>query len=99
GDRPQIVWGASSAYFPNTTRWDYIRFGTIPPGETGDVNCDGRVNNFDIDPFVLALSDANEYTAAYPVCDISTADIDGDGAVNNFDIDGFVACLTAGSCP
>ncbi|MBL8878435.1 MAG: hypothetical protein JNG88_04875, partial [Phycisphaerales bacterium] len=62
------------------------------------VNCDGRVNNFDIDPFVLALSDANEYAAAYPACDISTADIDGDGAVNNFDIDGFVACLVNG-CP
>lgn len=97
-DQPLIVWGARSAYFPNTTRWDYIRFGTIPPGERGDVNCDGRINNFDIDPFVLALSDATAYASEHPACDINTADANADGQVNNFDIDGFVACLVNG-CP
>jgi spore coat protein A len=62
----------------------------------GDVNCDGLVNNFDIDPFVLALSDPDGYAAAYPQCARITADIDGDGAVNNFDIDAFVALLAGG---
>lgn len=59
----------------------------------GDLNCDGVVNNFDIDPFVLALSDPPGYAAAYPSCDRSGADIDGDGDVTNFDIDPFVAML------
>ncbi|MGE0479518.1 MAG: hypothetical protein AB7Q17_03495 [Phycisphaerae bacterium] len=66
----------------------------------GDMNCDGVVNNFDIDPFVLALTDAAAYAAAYPGCNVSNADINGDGLVNNFDIDFFVNCLTSGSgCP
>lgn len=66
--------------------------------ERGDCNCDGRVNNFDIDAFVLALSDEATYRENYPACSILTADINGDGAVNNFDIDPFVLCLTA-DCP
>ncbi|MGE0481486.1 MAG: peptidoglycan DD-metalloendopeptidase family protein [Phycisphaerae bacterium] len=64
----------------------------------GDLNCDGVVNNFDIDPFVLALTDPAAYATAFPNCDIGNADISGDGMVNNFDIDPFVACLT-GACP
>ncbi|MBL8878844.1 MAG: hypothetical protein JNG88_06955 [Phycisphaerales bacterium] len=61
--------------------------------EVGDCNCDGRVNNFDIDAFVLALSDPAGYQAAYPDCALTTADVNGDGAVNNFDIDPFVMLL------
>jgi hypothetical protein len=64
----------------------------------GDLNCDGLVNNFDIDPFVLALSDAAGYAAQYPDCNIDNADIDGDGAINNFDIDPFVDCVANGGC-
>ncbi|MGE0481067.1 MAG: hypothetical protein AB7Q17_11405 [Phycisphaerae bacterium] len=60
----------------------------------GDLNCDGLVNNFDIDPFVLALTDPASYAAAFPTCDISRADVNDDGLVNNFDIDPFVALLT-----
>ncbi|MGE0480858.1 MAG: hypothetical protein AB7Q17_10350 [Phycisphaerae bacterium] len=65
----------------------------------GDPNCDGAVDNFDIDPFVLALADAGAYAAAYPDCDINNADVNGDGAVNNFDIDPFVQCVVGGGCP
>jgi len=60
----------------------------------GDLNCDGRVNNFDIDPFVLALTNPIRYGAVYPDCDRRNADVNGDGAVNNFDIDPFVKLLT-----
>ncbi|MGE0479359.1 MAG: M20/M25/M40 family metallo-hydrolase [Phycisphaerae bacterium] len=60
----------------------------------GDVNCDGAVNNFDIDPFVLALTDASAYTAAFPACAVVLADVNHDGLVNNFDIDAFVTLLT-----
>ena len=65
----------------------------------GDMNCDGVVNNFDIDAFVLALTSAehipafDDYYAVYPDCDGMRADCDGSGAVNNFDIDAFVGLL------
>jgi hypothetical protein len=60
----------------------------------GDVNCDGLVNGYDIDPFVLALTDPAGYAAAFPTCDMRTADLNYDGAVNGYDIDPFVAVLT-----
>ncbi|MBL8878379.1 MAG: hypothetical protein JNG88_04595 [Phycisphaerales bacterium] len=56
----------------------------------GDCNCDGVLNNFDIDAFVLALTDPAAYEATYPECNIFEADINGDGRVDNFDIDPFV---------
>jgi outer membrane protein assembly factor BamB len=60
----------------------------------GDVNCDGLINVFDIDPFVLALADPTAYAATLPDCDINNADANGDGQVNVFDIDPFVELLT-----
>ena len=60
----------------------------------GDLNCDGNINNFDIEPFVLALTDEAAYNAAYPDCDRNLADIDTNGTVNNFDIEPFVDLLT-----
>jgi hypothetical protein len=65
---------------------------------TADMNCDGAVNTFDIDPFVLALSDPLAYATAFPLCNGNNGDVNCDGAVNTFDIDPFVACLTAGGC-
>ena len=64
----------------------------IPP--PGDLNCDGVVDNFDVDPFVLAITDQTGYQAAYPGCDYMLADINDDGSVNNFDIEPFVDLLT-----
>ncbi len=64
----------------------------------GDINCDGTVNFFDIDPLVLALSGPAAYSAQFPDCDYLTADIDGNGAVDFFDIDPFVGCLQSGGC-
>jgi hypothetical protein len=60
----------------------------------GDMNCDGVVNNFDITPFVHALTNPDGYAAEYPDCDIAAGDINGDGLVNNFDITPFVHLLT-----
>ncbi|MBL8880358.1 MAG: hypothetical protein JNG88_14690 [Phycisphaerales bacterium] len=60
----------------------------------GDLNCDGNLNNFDIDAFVVALTESEEtYNSLYPNCDKLFADIDGNGLVNNFDINPFVALL------
>ncbi|MGE0479307.1 MAG: esterase-like activity of phytase family protein [Phycisphaerae bacterium] len=65
----------------------------------GDLNCDGVVNNFDIDPFVLAVADPAAYHAAFPNCDMHAADANRSGAVDNFDIDAFVDCLLMSGCP
>jgi hypothetical protein len=65
-------------------------------GTPGDLNCDGLVNNFDIDPFVLAISDPAAYAQQFPDCDINNADINDDGNINNFDIDPFVALISGG---
>ena len=59
----------------------------------GDMNCDGVNDNFDIDAFVLALTDPSGYGAAYPACDSMLADCDHDGSVSNFDIDAFIDLL------
>jgi hypothetical protein len=61
-----------------------------------DLNCDGAVNVFDIDPFVLALTSPAEYEVAFAGCFIELADCNGDGLVNAFDIDPFVEILTGG---
>ena len=63
------------------------------PHTLGDLSCDGSVNAFDIDPFVLALTDPDGYAAAWPDCDIMNADCNADGVVNAFDIDPFVELL------
>jgi hypothetical protein len=60
----------------------------------GDLNCDGLLNAFDIDPFVLALTSPETYAVAFPDCDRMLADCNGDGLVNAFDIDPFVLLLT-----
>jgi hypothetical protein len=65
----------------------------------GDLNCDGTVNGYDIDPFVLALTSAPDfeaYQAAFPSCEGLLADVNGDGMVNGYDIDPFVQLLTGG---
>ncbi len=64
----------------------------------GDLNCDGVVSPFDIDPFVLALVDPAGFAAVFPNCNILNADINGDGLINPFDIDPFVECIVNGSC-
>ena len=67
--------------------------GLAPRFDPGDVNCDGEVNAFDIEPFLTALFDPEGYAAQYPDCDISYADINGDGSIDAFDIEPFLAIL------
>ncbi|MBL8880277.1 MAG: hypothetical protein JNG88_14280 [Phycisphaerales bacterium] len=66
----------------------------LTPFFLGDMNCDDLVNAFDIDPFVLYLSEPAAYAAEYPNCAGRwPADANQDGVVNNFDIDAFVELL------
>lgn len=59
----------------------------------GDMNCDGFVDNEDIDPFALAITDPTLYATTWPNCNIDYADMNGDGFVDNEDIDGFIALI------
>ncbi len=59
----------------------------------GDMNCDGLVKSFDIDPFTQALTNPTAYAAAHPDCMIELGDINGDGLVNAFDLNAFVDVL------
>lgn len=61
----------------------------------GDTNCDGMINFFDIDPFILAVLDPAGYAAAFPGCRLGNANANGDGAVDLFDVDAFVTLLFA----
>ncbi|MBL8879256.1 MAG: YncE family protein [Phycisphaerales bacterium] len=60
----------------------------------GDMNGDGQLNNFDIDPFVLALTQPDQYAAQFPGLNGACAgDVNGIDGLNNFDIDPFVELL------
>lgn len=59
----------------------------------GDVNCDGRVNALDVEPFVLALFDPRAYEERWPECDARLADTNGDWRVDVFDIETFIELL------
>jgi len=64
---------------------------------TGDMNGDGEVNNLDINPFVLALTDEEAFKNQFDADPATVGDINGDGQLNNLDINPFVELLTEGS--
>lgn len=75
-----------------------------------DANCDGVVNNFDIDGFVAGLLFRDEGSAPGVYLATGAAqqcwedrgcwgDVNGDQAFNNFDIDPFVLCILEVGCP
>lgn len=76
---------AFSAVIPDAAPAD------IPPGpwpgpKKGDMNGDGRVDNFDIHDFETALVNPEEYSRRYPYYAQSVGDINNDGVFDNFDI-------------
>ena len=58
------------------------------PCDPCDMNCDGSIDAFDIEPFLDLLFDPN----ATP-CNTCTGDVNADGTVDAFDIEPFLACL------
>jgi len=68
--------------------------------QRGDMNCDGAIDLFDIDPFTVALTSATQnppfadYNSQYAGCEPQLADVNADGVVDLFDIDPFVNLLT-----
>ncbi len=75
------------------TGGDFELVGGFWPGSGGgtcdacDMNCDGDVNAFDIEPFLDLL-----FGGAVP-CNTCTGDVNGDGVVDAFDIEPFLNCL------
>ncbi len=67
--------------------------GGAPPVLRGDTNCDGSIDFFDIDPFLLALFNPAAYQTAFPACTVSSADTNGDGSIDFFDIDAFLLLI------
>lgn len=63
------------------------------PPKPGDLNCDGFIDNFDIDPFLLALTGDADYELRYFFCDANLADVNQDGQADLFDIDPFIQRL------
>ncbi len=84
-DLREIVTGVSSDFNGNaqTDRCEGL----------GDVNCDGRTDFFDIDPFLLALFDPTGYVQQFPGCAIARADTDGDAAVAFSDASNLLALI------
>jgi hypothetical protein len=60
----------------------------------GDMNGDGRVDQFDLDAFVLAMIDPQTYAERHPELNrLRRGDFNGDGVLNRGDIDQFVDAL------
>jgi hypothetical protein len=94
-------WGQCTVPPPNTgfvavRGGEYHSLGLKAYRPVGDLNCDGRVDFGDINPFVLALTNWGQYLQQYPDCDIYLADINGDGFVDFGDINPFVRLLAGG---
>ncbi|MGE0479985.1 MAG: hypothetical protein AB7Q17_05880 [Phycisphaerae bacterium] len=93
-DRSGNIWLVWASYNPGDDHY----LTTLAPYNPGDCNHDRRINNFDIDAFVLALSDGAAYEARYHIpAEVGRilADVNLDGALNNFDIDAFVELLVS----
>ena len=77
-----------------TVAYDDLTFEPTP--FLGDLNGDHVVDNFDIAPFELALTDRNAYLSEYPALTdyARRGDINHNGAFDNFDIQFFEAFLT-----
>lgn len=59
----------------------------------GDLNCDERVDLADVEPFVLALTDAAMYRLQYPDCHLELADCNRDGDLDWEDVAAFMELL------
>ncbi|MEM6257694.1 MAG: DUF5060 domain-containing protein [Planctomycetota bacterium] len=72
----------------------------VPDFITGDLNGDGVLDNLDLLPFVLAISDPNGYDTAFPslIADFR-GDFNGDNVIDSLDIQGLVNALTASGSP
>lgn len=101
GEYPMFMYdlaqGAGGTWTPMTHPYPSNSSGggaAFAPGQKlGDVNCDGVVDFYDIDPFVAALAGEWAFAQSNPDCLWLNADCDQNGTVDFFDIDPLVALL------
>lgn len=111
GATPQNIPGANGSTYAinpttpqNSGNYDVLVSGSVASntvhvstGTRCDANCDGIVDNSDIDAFVLALISGHDvWVQTYPCDFICSTDTNRDGAMDNSDIDSFVQCLVGG---
>jgi hypothetical protein len=88
----------------NGDTWDDLIIGTTGqpcvkvfyaqiPFILADMNCDGRVNELDIDAFVTALLDPALYAATWPYCSVTRGDLNGDTFIDGLDANGFAQAV------
>lgn len=78
-----IPWSSQSDLYP-----------LMQPFLLGDMNCDGIVDFFDIDPFRTALDGEDVFYEQYPEGCYFHGDVNQDGVIDFFDIDPFVELIT-----
>lgn len=62
----------------------------------GDMNCDGLLDAFDIEPFITALLTPQDYVLQQPQCYFMLADLNNNDLVEAADIDPFIHALLGG---
>ncbi len=90
---PRTSWRTRSVWLPNTTQWDYIRYGTIPAGGSGDFNSDAVLDVDDFYFFQECRTNSGPATDAGPGC--RWADMDQDSDVDAHDFALFQLAFTA----
>ncbi len=93
---PALYVGGSFVQTGTNLSRGIARWACVPGALAGDLNCDGEVDLSDVNPFVLALSDAAAYAAQFPGCQRINGDCNGDGRVDFGDINAFVELLSGG---
>ncbi|QOJ15650.1 MAG: hypothetical protein HRU75_13810 [Planctomycetia bacterium] len=94
-----LRWVLDGAPQPDAQRTASITVGTTSSATAsyavlGDMNGDGAFNNFDIDPFVLALVNRPVYESWFPGVNADiVGDYDASGSLTNFDIADFIDAL------
>ncbi len=91
---PHMNFRNKAGWLPNTTKWDYIRYGTIPQPASGDFDSSGIVDLEDLYFFNDCLLGPD---ADGPGC--RWADMNGDRLVDGADIGLFVDALLAPQPP
>jgi hypothetical protein len=85
-------WARSFTTMPEqTAKWDYVRYGVIPPDHSGDFNNNGAVDETDLYFFVDCLL-GPDYDAAAPGC--KWADMDSNGKADGADVQLFATAMT-----
>jgi hypothetical protein len=92
-DSPLVGFTCNSRNHGDAARRPTLTLTAVAALPEGDANCDGQVDFFDIDPFLLALFDLPAWQATHCGGDTDTADLDDSGGVDFFDIDPFLAAL------